>query len=49
MGRKVSMSTLQLENIALNDRATSNPSIVGFIMATVVTIMSVSNTLTVTY
>ena len=30
-------------------RATSNPYIAGFIVATVVTIMSVSNTLTVTY
>jgi hypothetical protein len=30
-------------------RATNNPYIAGFIMATVVTIMSVSNTLTVNY
>ncbi|MDE0868286.1 MAG: hypothetical protein OSA22_04710 [Aquiluna sp.] len=30
-------------------RATSNPYIAGFIVATLVTIMSVSNTLTVTY
>jgi cobalamin biosynthesis protein CobD/CbiB len=30
-------------------RATNNPYIAGFIMATVVTLMSVSNTLTVNY